>query len=70
MLASVSDVSFRLNNPSLLPAADNLNSDEKTFNVVNPGSRDGLEVIAKCRVMDQSDAKTIIESSAAALPSW
>ena len=70
MLASVSDVSFRLNNPSLLPAAENLNSDEKTFNVVNPGSRDGLEVITKCRVMDLSDAKTIIESSAAALPSW
>lgn len=69
-LASVSDVSFRLNNPSLLPVADNLNPGETTFNVVNPGSRDGLEVIAKCRVMDQSDAKTIIESSAAALPSW
>ena len=70
MLASVSDVSFHLNNPSLLPAADNLTSDEKTFNVVNPGSMDGKEIIAKCRVMDQSDAKTIIESSAAALSSW
>jgi len=68
-MPSVGEVSFHLNNPSLLSSAT-INSGVKTFDVVNPGSKDGKEVIAKCRVMDQSDAKSIIEASAAALPAW
>ena len=68
-LPSVGEISFHLNNASLL-SATTINSGEKTFGVVNPGSKDGKEVIAKCRVMDRSDAKIIIEASAAALPAW
>lgn len=68
-LPSVGEISFHLNNASLL-SATTINSGEKTFDVVNPGSKDGKEVIAKCRVMDRSDAKIIIEASAAALPAW
>ena len=67
--SSVREISFHLNNPLLLSAAT-INPGEKTFDVINPGSKDGKEVIAKCRVMDRSDAKNIIEASAAALPAW
>ena len=68
-LPSVGEISLHLNNPSLL-SATTINPGEKTFDVINPGSKDGKEVIAKCRVMDRSDAKNIIEASAAALPAW
>lgn len=67
--SSVREISFHLNNPLLLSAAT-INPGEKTFDVINPGSKDGKKVIAKCRVMDRSDAKNIIEASAAALPAW
>ena len=68
-LPSVGEISFHLNNPSLL-SATTINPGEKTFDVVNPGSKDGKQIIAKCHVMDRSDAKNIIEASAAALPAW
>ena len=67
--SSVREISFHLNNPLLL-SATTINPGEKTFDVINPGSKDGKEVIAKCRVMGRSDAKNIIEASAAALPAW
>ena len=67
--SSVREISFHLNNPLLL-SATTINPGEKTFDVINPGSKDGKEVIAKCRVMGRSDAKNIIEATAAALPAW
>jgi succinate-semialdehyde dehydrogenase/glutarate-semialdehyde dehydrogenase len=65
----IGEIGFSLNNPTLL-SATTLAPGDKTFNVVNPGSWDGREVVAKCRVMDQSDAKAVIDASAAALPKW
>lgn len=70
MSSSLSTLSFRLTNPALLDKATTVKDGEATFDVVNPGSKDGNEVIAKCRQMGQSDARRIIETSAAALPAW
>ena len=69
-LALSTTLSFHLKNPALLDKATTIKDGEATFDVVNPGSKHGNEVIAKCRKMDQSDAKQIIQTSGAALPSW
>lgn len=69
MSSALSTVSFPLKNPSLLEKAT-IQDGDAVFDVINPGSKDGAEIIAKCRIMGKSEAKEIIEASAAALPAW
>ena len=57
-----------LNDPSLLGDA-NVDGDT-TFDVINPASKDGAEVLAKVSLMDRSDANRLVQRSGNALESW
>ena len=50
-----------LNDPSLLGDA-NVDGDT-TFDVINPASKDGAEVLAKVSLMDRSDANRLVQRS-------